>query len=415
MRRILFVQHTASPSGSAVSLGALIGALDPSRYECVMACTSPTDKLRSYYRELNIPVVPAPGLGHFPHTTGGWYRLWKPSDVFHLLSIAIRFRASIRNAERLYRQQQPDLVHLNSVVLIAAAIAARRMGIPLVWQVREHVVNGHLGLRKRVIAHYMRTLPDASVFLSASDMAQLGASSTWRVIPNFVDIQKIDSTCSKVASRTRLGIPTDAKVILFLGGYSLIKGPTVLLGALPYVVTQIPNVHCLFVGAHERSDALIPRLARQLLPLLGRATPSQQVEQALAASTAQVTLLGWRDDIDMLFAASDVLAVPSTEPHFSRPAMEAACRRVPVVGSRTPGITDLVEHGATGLLVDPCDPAALAAALVEVLGDKQYAASLAEAAFRRAREYFDQDSRVREIADIYDSIFARQSDKCASQ
>lgn len=413
-RRVLFVQHTAAPSGSAVSLGLLINALDRERYEPIMACTCPTPALQDYYGHLGIPVVTADRVRSFPHTTGGWYRLWNPAHAGRLLIAGLKFPSSVKAAQALFKEFRPDIVHLNSVVLVPAAIAAHRLGIPLVWHVRESVVDGHLGLRRRWISRQLLTRPNAVIFLSASDMERLGSSHRWHVIPNSVDFSELGEAVSKPDARGRLEIPVDAKVVLFLGGYSPIKGPTVLLRSLPQVAAAIPGLHCLFVGAHAQSKEFVPRLARRLLPLIGLATPSQRVQYELSRIRTPVTILGWRDDINDLFAASDVLAVPSTQPHFSRPTIEAAARRVPVVGSRLGGVSDLVDDGITGRLVDPNSPEALASALIEVLADEQHASALAGAAFERAIQRFDQEAQVRKITELYDAILSERTNDTAT-
>jgi glycosyltransferase involved in cell wall biosynthesis len=72
--------------------------------------------------------------------------------------------------------------------------------------------------------------------------------------------------------------------------------------------------------------------------------------------------------------------LPSFSEGLPRVAMEAFARGRPVVGSRAGGIPDIVEDGASGLLVPAGDPAALADAFVRILSDRGLAELLAEGA-----------------------------------
>ena len=69
--------------------------------------------------------------------------------------------------------------------------------------------------------------------------------------------------------------------------------------------------------------------------------------------------------------------------------MEAMAIGVPVVSCPVSGIPELVEHGHTGLLVPPNDPAALAAAIERLLEDRSLASRLAAAARRKVEREFN--------------------------
>jgi glycosyltransferase involved in cell wall biosynthesis len=83
--------------------------------------------------------------------------------------------------------------------------------------------------------------------------------------------------------------------------------------------------------------------------------------------------------------------------------IESFARGRGVVASRVGGIPDVVTDGAEGLLVDPADTDALAAALVRVLGDPELARALGDAALRRYRDWHstpdEYAARVRSLVD----------------
>jgi glycosyltransferase involved in cell wall biosynthesis len=83
-----------------------------------------------------------------------------------------------------------------------------------------------------------------------------------------------------------------------------------------------------------------------------------------------------------------VLVNPSLSEAFGMSLVEAMMHRVPVVASRVGGMTFIVDHDRTGLLVDPADPDALAAAISEILGDNQKAFRMGDAGRAKALEKY---------------------------
>jgi starch synthase len=98
-----------------------------------------------------------------------------------------------------------------------------------------------------------------------------------------------------------------------------------------------------------------------------------------------------------------VLVLPSRSEGLGRVVIEAFCRGRGVVASRVGGIPDLVEDGASGVLVPPGDAAALADALVRVLADEGLAAGLGRGAQEAASPWLaspeDYAVRMRELVD----------------
>ena len=84
----------------------------------------------------------------------------------------------------------------------------------------------------------------------------------------------------------------------------------------------------------------------------------------------RVRLVGFRDDVDNVYGAADVVVVPSTRPDpLPNSALEAAAAGCCVVGAAHGGLPEIVRDGETGRLVPPGDPGALAAVLAELAAD----------------------------------------------
>jgi glycosyltransferase involved in cell wall biosynthesis len=106
------------------------------------------------------------------------------------------------------------------------------------------------------------------------------------------------------------------------------------------------------------------------------------------------------------FRAAALVVIPSIWPEpCPTVALEALGYGRPIVASRTGGLTDLVAHGRTGLLVRPGDPRGLAAAITELLNDRTRLSAMARAAHDSAGA-FDTVPVVARIEAVYKEVLA---------
>ena len=132
-------------------------------------------------------------------------------------------------------------------------------------------------------------------------------------------------------------------------------------------------------------------------------------EEARAIEGRRVRFTGWRDDAAQAPLEAHVACVPSRMESFGYVALEAmACAR-PVVASDIDGLSEVVEHGRSGLLVAPEDPAALAAALDELAVDPALRRRMGDAAHARVRSAFSADEMVDRTLAVYAELAARRS------
>jgi glycosyltransferase involved in cell wall biosynthesis len=105
--------------------------------------------------------------------------------------------------------------------------------------------------------------------------------------------------------------------------------------------------------------------------------------------------------VEQVYAALDVFVLSSKSEGLSNTILEAMASRIAVVATRVGGADELVEDGASGLLVPPEDSAALADAIGWLVRDDDLRESMSTAGRRRALTRFALDRMLREYKDMY--------------
>jgi len=120
--------------------------------------------------------------------------------------------------------------------------------------------------------------------------------------------------------------------------------------------------------------------------------------------TEAVTFLGWRRDLDKIYADLDLVVMSSLNEGTPVSLIEAMAAGKAVIATKVGGIPDVVEDGTTGLLVPPKDPKALAGAILRLLNDDDLRRSLGERAGASVYPKYDVSRLVQEMKDFYLSL-----------
>jgi glycosyltransferase involved in cell wall biosynthesis len=122
----------------------------------------------------------------------------------------------------------------------------------------------------------------------------------------------------------------------------------------------------------------------------------------------RVVFAGHRSDVRDLLGAIDVVCLPSLYEGTPLALFEAMAAARPIVASAVDGCAEILEDGATGLLVPPRDASALGGALRRVIADRSLRGRLGAAAQRASRE-FDIDRTVRRLEDLYVEVLVERT------
>lgn len=201
------------------------------------------------------------------------------------------------------------------------------------------------------------------------------------VIPNTLDIEKY-KPCPKSVAREVLGLPSDAKLVLFgaiRGTQSPHKGWDLLERALGKVAARMPDVQAVIFG---QSEPEVPLGLNLKIHWLGHL----------------------HDDatLALLYSAADVLVVPSRQEAFGQTGSEAQACGCPVVAFDCTGLKDVVDHQHTGFLAKPFCSDDLAHGIEWVLADPERHQVLSAQARERAVTLWSYDVVAPQYRNVYE-------------
>jgi len=186
----------------------------------------------------------------------------------------------------------------------------------------------------------------------------------------------------RASARDTLGLAHDALVIGAVGRLVPVKNHALLIDLLPRLLLRHPRVRLVLVGG----GVLEPQLRQRAAEL---------------DVSASVSFLGERDAVADILPAFDVYALPSLSEGLSISLLEASSSALPAVAFDVGGNGEVIEHGATGLLVPAGDDDGYCRALESLLDDAQARIRLGNAASGRAARHMSLDA----MCGSYDALY----------
>lgn len=287
------------------------------------------------------------------------------------------------------RAEAVDVVHAHG--LRAGAVAAlavrslpRRPALVTTWHSLAYTGAGQrvsIGLGERLVARTSDvTLAPSREILDRAVQVGSGRSRLSPVAAPAAAAPQESRAELRRALAEELGLREDAPWVLTVGRIVPQKNHDLLLSAAQRWRGLHPSPEVLVVGVG--SAAVISRIRRQI-----------------AAEDLNVRLLGARDDVMELLAASDVFVLTSRWEAPALSVQEAMRAGLTVVSTAVGGVPELV--GDTAVLVRPGDVEAFAMAIVELLSDPARAADLARAARERAATLPGEDEVAADVRAAY--------------
>jgi len=204
------------------------------------------------------------------------------------------------------------------------------------------------------------------------------------IVPNFVDVERFQPRAESPL-RTCL-VPAGEKVLSHVSNFREVKRVKDVVGIFARVAAKVPARLLLAGDGPEITTA--ERAARE------------------AGVADRVHFLGEQEDVERVYAASDLFLLPSEHESFGLSALEALACGVPVVGTDAGGLPEVVRSGRTGFLVEVGDVESAAAQAIGVLRDEPRRRGMGAAAREDAVARFSGAAIVDRYLSLYERALA---------
>lgn len=278
----------------------------------------------------------------------------------------------------LIRRERVDLIntHLTTASWLGS-IAARLTGVPSVARVPSTDQARFFKFSHHLIA--------VSEGVRDHLQAQGVSAEKIAVLYNGIDLTNYQPSLSGAEAKARLGLSPETRTIGVAANLIPRKGHRFLLKALKAIESDAKDVHLLLAG----EGSLLAEL---------------QEQTRLLGLQDRVHFLGFRSDMVEVETAMDIFVLPSLREGLSNAVMEAMALERPVIATHIAGLPEVVRDGETGLLVPPGDVEALSLALLRLLHDPDFAASLGKRGRLFLERSFDQNRCFDEVEFYFQQV-----------
>jgi len=293
----------------------------------------------------------------------------------------------------LIKRLNPDLIHAHELISPATtAIAARKLfGIPVVATVHGSGLSSDvLRLKRRFLGKtrlkiLCREIAAFCVISAVIDgeLAAEGVPPKKRIpIPNGVDTGRFAplAPAQKKALRSRLALPAEARIVIFVGRLAPEKRVDLLTGIWRSVRQAVPRALLLILGSGPEEAGLKQRAGDGIL------------------------FLGSQPDVTPYLQAADLFVLPSAAEGLSLALLEALACGLPVIATSVGGNPEVIRHLETGWLTPPDDPPALTEAIVTLLEDEKLQSKLRENARAHAVQNYSLVKMADRLLDLYRQV-----------
>jgi len=303
----------------------------------------------------------------------------------------MRALATVRRTVKAHRT---DVLHThNAAAHYLTVLATRGLGVRHVINTRHGMGGMHRWHRAEML--YRTSLLATDTVVTVCEAACRGAvrrglipKKMARVIPNGIPIENFSVATPDMRARLlqMLGAPSTARVIGTVGRLNWAKDQAGLIRAYRRVRQQCPDA---------------------VLVLIGEGSLRAQLQQCAADEGVAdgVHFMGDRGDVRELLRGFDVFVLSSLSEGYSMALLEACAAGLPVVATDVGGNREIVRDGVNGRLVPASDPAALSAALVDLLSDPSRTAGMG----RAAREWVEASGSLQAMAARYEALYRERA------
>jgi glycosyltransferase involved in cell wall biosynthesis len=301
----------------------------------------------------------------------------------------------------ILKQEQIQIVHTHSSKAgFLGRWAARLAGVPCI----VHTVHGW-GFFKdqffltrflyQTLERWTAPITDTMIVVSRDNeieglFHEIGRKKQYSVIHSGIIPQNYVLSSTNARKARHMFNPQNRPCVLVLSNFKKQKSPLDVVETAKKLVLKVPSVLFLWAG----DGPLMPRV-------------KEAIEQE--GLSKYFKLLGWREDVAELLAASDVMFLASLHEGLPRVVLQTMAAGKPVVATAVNGTPEAVQQGVTGYLTRPHATNKMAETLAKILMNKTLARKMGKAGQKSLKGTFLMDKMLLEIEKLYGALIARKS------
>ena len=368
--KVLRIIARMNVGGPAVQISNLMRGLDPKIFDQKLI-TGYCEQNEIDYLELNAPEIPCTRIKGFGR------RVSLKEDLLAFFYLA-----------REIKKFKPDYIHTHTA---KAGVLGRTAAIlvfspaKLIHTFHGHLLHGYFSpFKTKLVVLIEKLLATRSTTLVSvgeqvrDDLlaAGVGRQDQFRIIPPGVYLGAIPKSH---LIRTSLDIPESSTVITFLGRITKVKRPDRFAQVALQISKQTPNINFLIVGSGELEEIL---------------------KSELSTISSKVKFLGWRNDIENILEATDIMLLTSDNEGTPVSAIQAGMAGIPTVSTNVGSVSKIIEDGVSGILTS-LNPSEIVEQLQKLIRDTKLRQTLGERAKLDITEHFSVSQLIKKHEEIY--------------
>jgi glycosyltransferase involved in cell wall biosynthesis len=299
-------------------------------------------------------------------------------------------RELVAQIVRLVDQLHIDVLHSSEFRSNLMALLVRRQRpVKLVATVHGWIVNNLRGRIYRLADKFLLRWFDGVIFVSAATRRLIPA---WWLPPRRTCVLHnglVLGTYGKdLLTASRRSVDPQAEVVVLnVGRLSLEKGQALLLRAVAELSGRYPRLQVKFAGTGPEE------------------APLRALAQALGIAD-RVHFLGYVQDMPALYAQADLLVQSSLTEGLPNVILEVAYLRLPCVATRVGGTAEVMQHGASGWLIEPGSVGEIKAGIEKFLASPEEFSSMTAAGHEAIKQNFSFAVRTQRLMEFYERLLA---------
>lgn len=347
---------------------------------------------------LNLATCGSPRFQHEVATLHGhgiyWHRLREAGVKVHSLSPHKYLPLYLGTLPALLLARRPDILHCHLIPsnIIAKPLGAL-LGVPLILN------HDHTNDPQRIDNKLLLSLDKTTNRFAHHIIAVAAACRDFLIqheslppqkitlVPNAIDLRRFaPGKADRAESRNKFGLPTDAKVIAGVGRLNPQKNFSLFLDIAAELAPGFPELRFLLAGEGPEESVLH--------------------EKAHALGLAdRIVFAGYVADTRQVYAAADILLMPSRFEGLPMTLLEAMAMGLPVVASKLDGIAEVIEDGHEGFLIKSNDTQGFVNRCSALLENLAKSSELAANARAKIESHFSVERMTSAVEAIYDRFF----------